>query len=119
LLFTLGSDLATPLHPAPAYAIPRIDETHVAWLEGCIDAYDEQLAPLQKLYPARRKPCRSTSACGAHRVPQGRTPHGRLASREDIGKYVVKFLNRCSDYLFTAARLANHVQGIEDVPWKP
>jgi cob(I)alamin adenosyltransferase len=42
-----------------------------------------------------------------------------LAEREDIGEHVVKFLNRCSDYLFTAARLANHLQGIADVPWKP
>jgi cob(I)alamin adenosyltransferase len=119
LLFTLGSDLATPLHPAPAYAIPRVDESHVAWLEGCIDAYDEQLAPLKNFI----LPGGSHAAAHLH---VARTVCRRaerltvsLAAREDIGNYVVKFLNRCSDYLFTAARLANHVQGIEDVPWKP
>lgn len=119
LLFTLGSDLATPLSPPPAYAIPRIDETHVEWLEHCIDSYDERLEPLKTfILPGG-------SAAAAH-LHVARTVCRRaerltvsLSEREDIGEHVVKFLNRCSDYLFTAARLANHLQGIADVPWKP
>ncbi|MFM8437049.1 MAG: cob(I)yrinic acid a,c-diamide adenosyltransferase [Candidatus Kapaibacterium sp.] len=119
LLFTLGSDLATPLVPPPSYAIPRIDEAHVAWLESCIDAYDERLEPLKSVI----LPGGSAAASHLHVARtvcrRGERLTVALAEREDIGPFVVKFLNRCSDYLFTAARLANHVQGIADVPWKP
>ena len=36
---------------------------------------------------------------------------------ENFGEYIVKFLNRLSDFLFTAARMANFLEGIEDVKW--
>jgi cob(I)alamin adenosyltransferase len=41
-----------------------------------------------------------------------------LAEHEDIGEFVVRYLNRLSDYLFTAARAANHAAGVSDVPWR-
>ena len=117
LLFSLGSDLATPLYPPPAFDIPRIKDSQVQWLERCIDAHDEQLSPLKNfilpggtqcaafLHSARTICRRAERSCVA------------LAEREDIGEVVVKFLNRCSDYLFSAARMANHLCGVVDVPW--
>lgn len=42
-----------------------------------------------------------------------------LARVEELGGFVVIYLNRLSDYLFTAARRANADLGVEDVPWRP
>jgi cob(I)alamin adenosyltransferase len=42
-----------------------------------------------------------------------------LAAYEDVGAHVVRYLNRLSDYLFTAARAANASLGVADVPWRP
>jgi cob(I)alamin adenosyltransferase len=42
------------------------------------------------------------------------------ASRETpIRTEILVYLNRLSDFLFVAARLANHVAGVGDVPWAP
>ena len=117
-LFTLGADLATPLDPAPDYEIPRITAEHVAVLERQIDAHDEILSELKNFI----LPGGSFEAAHLH---MARTVCRRaerlvvaLARVEDIGEHVVAYLNRLSDYLFTAARRANHDLGVSDVPWR-
>lgn len=118
LLFTLGADLATPIDPPPVYAIPRVEEQHITWLETMIDAYDTQLEPLKNfILPG--------GTVGAAHLHHARTVCRRaeriavsLAHSEDIGAYAVKFLNRLSDYLFTAARYANFSAGVQDVAWR-
>lgn len=117
-LFSLGADLATPLSPAPKYPIPRTEARHVEWLETLIDKYDEELDELKnfilpggtivaaQLHLARTV-CRRAERLAVH-----------LASNEDIGEFPVKFLNRLSDYLFTAARIANKRLQVSDVEWR-
>ena len=41
-----------------------------------------------------------------------------LAAGEPVPDAVVVYLNRLSDYLFTAARVANLIAGVKDVPWR-
>ncbi len=119
LLFTVGSDLATPLHPVPKYHIPRVEAGHIEMLEKLIDEYTADLPALKNFIlpggtPAAahlhvaRTVCRRAERIAVH-----------LASEEEIGETVVKFLNRLSDYFFTAARLANKIAGVEDVAWEP
>ena len=50
----------------------------------------------------------------------------RRAEREIVGlpdsptmQQAITYLNRLSDYLFVAARFANHKLGIPDVLWTP
>lgn len=117
-LFTLGADLATPLDPPPAYAIPRVTEDHVKVLERWIDGHDDVLEPLKVFILPGGQP-------GAAHLHHARTVCRRaercavaLSRREDVGPVVVHYLNRLSDYLFTAARAVNHEAGITDVPWR-
>lgn len=116
-LFTLGADLATPLDPPPVYEIPRIAEHHVQDLERWIDEHETCLQPLKTFI----LPGGSSAAAYAHLA---RTVCRRaercvvgLASHEDIGPTVVRYVNRLSDYLFVAARRINAEQGVSDVPW--
>lgn len=117
-LFNLGSDLATPLNPPPKFGIKRIEENDITKLEKYIDEFDEILPPLKNFI----LPGGSKAAAYLHNA---RTVCRRaerlaveLASVEEIGEYVVRYLNRLSDFLFTAARYANHTSGIKDVEWK-
>jgi cob(I)alamin adenosyltransferase len=117
-LFTAGADLATPLDPPPAYAIPRILPEHVLHLERRIDEFDAVLPSLSTfilpggtelaahLHLARTICRRAERRCSA------------LAEEEEIGSVIIQYLNRLSDYLFVAARMANHLAGVADVPWK-
>ncbi|MCX8050942.1 MAG: cob(I)yrinic acid a,c-diamide adenosyltransferase [Chlorobi bacterium] len=119
MLFSLGSDLATPLEPPPRYDVPRIERADIEWLEGWIDRWEEELPPLRQfILPTGSMPsallhhartiCRRAERCAV-----------ALAEREAIGEMVVPFLNRCSDFLFVAARLANLRSGEHDVVWSP
>ncbi|MBC8124705.1 MAG: cob(I)yrinic acid a,c-diamide adenosyltransferase [Candidatus Kapabacteria bacterium] len=118
-LFTLGADLATPLDPPPVYAIPRIGMEQIEELERWIDRFDGGLEPLKAFI----LPGGTVAAAHLH---VARTICRRaerlvvtLATHEEIGSFVVRYLNRLSDYLFMAARAVNASAGVEDVPWQP
>lgn len=114
LLFIAGSDFATPLEPMPKFEITRISANHFEWLESRIDEYDKILPPLKEfILPGGAK-----TAAFLH---QARTVCRRaerlavsLAREANLGEHLVIFFNRLSDYLFTAARLANLLDGIDD-----
>lgn len=116
-LFVAGSDLATPLLPAPKFHIPRISSEHVTELERRIDAFDEILTPLKNFV----LPGGTQLAAQLHvaRTVCRRAERAvvTLAREEEIGEHVLIYLNRLSDYFFTAARMANHLAGVPDVPW--
>ncbi len=118
LLFTVGADLATPIEPPPTYAIPRIELSHILWLEQYIDQYDTELEPLKNfILPGGTK-----AAAYLHFARTVCRRAERLAvflsEQEDIGILVIPFLNRLSDYLFTVARYVNLKNNVEDVQWK-
>ena len=117
LLFNLGSDIASPVSEKATIEIKRISENEILFLEQLIDEYTEKLAPLRNFI----LPGGSKSAAFLH---QARTVCRRaerlaveLSELEPIGEFSVIFLNRLSDYLFTAARYANMLSGIDDRIW--
>ncbi len=117
-LFSLGSDLATPLVPKPKFDFNRINEDNISWLEQKIDEADSVLPPLKNfILPGGTK-----AAAFLH---QARTVCRRaerlvvtLSGEEDLGNFVLIYLNRLSDYLFVAARLANFYGNESDIVWK-
>ncbi len=117
LLFNLGSDLASPYNPPPKFNVTRLDATSIIFLEKNIDKYDIELPPLRNfILPG------GTILSGY--LHQARTVCRRgerlaveLSKTEIIGNNPLIFLNRLSDYLFTAARYANFLEGIKDNEW--
>lgn len=118
LLFNLGSDLATPLTPKPKFTVPRISQENIEFLEMKIDEFDEKLPELKNFI----LPGGSRTAAFLHNARtvcrRAERLAVKLAYEEDLGEYAVIFLNRLSDLLFTAARMANYESGIEDIEWK-
>lgn len=116
-LFDLGADLATPEAEGGPPRL-RIAANQVGRLETEIDALNADLAPLTSFV----LPGGSAAAAALH---VARTVCRRaerrcvaLAARESVNPEALKYLNRLSDLLFVAARIAND-QGRADVLWTP
>lgn len=118
MLFSLGTDLASPLDPPPKFEVIRITEENYKYLEELIDIYEERLPKLKNFI----LPGGSKVAAFLH---NGRTVCRRaerlaveLAAAEPVNESAIIFLNRLSDYLFVAARLANYLEGVKDIEWR-
>ncbi len=119
-LFDLGADLATPPSEKPlGYEPLRIAPTQVVRLEQEIDALNARLSPLRSFV----LPGGSAAAAALHLARAiSRRAERRMvalaASGESVGEPALHFINRLSDFLFVAARIANH-DGAGDILWKP
>lgn len=118
LLFNLGSDLATPLNSETKFKPIRINADNIHWLENKIDDYTEQLPKLKSfILPGG---CKSAAFLNQARAVCRRAERlsVKLAENEDIGTNPLIFLNRLSDYLFTASRLANRLTSTPEIEWE-
>ncbi|NDV88745.1 cob(I)yrinic acid a,c-diamide adenosyltransferase [Aurantimonas aggregata] len=118
-LFDLGAELATPLTGEPlGYEPLKIIASQVERLEREIDAMNERLEPLKSfVLPAG-------SAAAAH-LHHARTVARRaerlmvaLGRVETVAPVALTYVNRLSDHLFVASRIAND-DGRADVLWVP
>lgn len=117
-LFDLGSDLATPEEPAPAFEIPRIVEAQVTRLETEIDEMNAYLNPLTSFVLPGGAPAAAHLHLARTICRRAERLAVELARREKVGEAALKYLNRLSDHLFVAARFAND-KGAKDVLWVP
>ncbi len=121
-LFDLGADLCRPLAADEAEAKHpplRVAPAQVERLERAIDALNERLQPLRSFV----LPGGTPAAVALHlaRVVCRRAERKIVALREvgeAVGAPALHYINRLSDYLFVAARIAND-DGRADVLWVP
>lgn len=128
-LFDLGADIATPDIVSGAadtvtanlgYEPLRIISKQVDRLEREIDALNAQLEPLRSFI----LPGGSPAAAHLHiaRTIARRAERSMVAlaaqDREIVSDPALHYINRLSDLLFVAARIANN-QGQDDILWVP
>lgn len=112
-LFDCGADLA---NITSTYTY-KVNEEMVRSLEGRIDLYTNEVPQLERFilpggsYVAAilhicRTVCRRAERMVVH-----------LKTQENINAYVLKFLNRLSDYFFALARVMNHRTGVKDIEY--
>lgn len=116
-LFVIGSDLATPLD-ADAKWLTRLTEEPVQRLEREIDQMDEVLTPLKNFILPTGTPAAATLQVA--RTICRRAERWTVTVNQDapINASVLHYLNRLSDWLFTAARYENHAAGQAETIWK-
>lgn len=112
-LFHIGAVLASPPGHSDAAAFPA---GFAAWLEAEIDAMTRTLKPLRRFILPGGSPagaqfhlCRTVCRRAERavvRLPRAERPDG-----------IVVYLNRLSDYLFTAARWVNARLRREETEW--
>ncbi|WP_299129855.1 cob(I)yrinic acid a,c-diamide adenosyltransferase [uncultured Amaricoccus sp.] len=120
-LFDLGADLCTPdiENDATAkYPRLRMVAAQVSRLEAEIDALNARLSPLRSFVlpggtalAAHLHLCRTVCRRAERLVVE-------LAGLETVNGETVRYLNRLSDWMFVAGRIAND-DGAADVLWVP
>lgn len=112
-LFEIGAHLASP----GTSRFPGVDESRITALEQSIDAMERELAPLTSFI----LPGGSAAAAQIHiaRTVCRRAERRVVALEDDTPatQSTIAYLNRLSDWLFVAARFANHRAGVADMPW--
>jgi cob(I)alamin adenosyltransferase len=118
-LFDLGADLATPESGDGRGVEPlRVTPGQVERLEKLIDLFNAALEPLRSfVLPGGSRPAANlhlarTVTRRAERLIV------RLAEKEPVNPFCIQYINRLSDFLFVAARIAND-NGGTDVLWTP
>lgn len=115
-LFALGAKLANPQHKKQKDKAD-FDESKITFLENQIDDMEAKLSPMKNfILPG------GTSASGVLHLArcvcrrcERKIVH--LNKTEAMDGLHIKYLNRLSDYLFVAARFANHLENTSDIEW--
>ncbi len=120
-LFDLGADLCRPdmdKDDQAEYPPLRMAQAQVDRLESEIDAMNKALSPLRSFIlpggsalAAHLHLCRTVSRRAERLAVE-------LAQTEPVNPAAIKYLNRLSDWMFVAARMAND-NGAADVLWVP
>ncbi len=117
-LFAVGAELATPPE-ASRSSLPAIEPAWVAELERQIDAWEALLQPLRHFILPGGTPL---AASLHHARAVARRAERRVVGlhrRAPVSPAVLAYLNRLADFLFVAARAANHAQGMSEPVWDP
>ncbi len=115
-LFYLGADLATPLDAPTSYVV-RMTAEPVAWLEEAIDRLSADLTPMRAFILPGGSPAAAQIHLARTICRRAERIVVALAEVEPIGDYVLPYLNRLSDFLFTLARWENHQAGVPEEKW--
>jgi cob(I)alamin adenosyltransferase len=111
ILFTIGSNLAlSNKEDAEKYKISQITEYDVGLLETQIDEMTEQL-PLLKNFIL---PGGNDAMCKIH-IARTVCRRAERSLVENTDLFIIKYINRLSDYLFTLARFVGHIDNIEEI----
>lgn len=117
-LLDVGSAVATPLPTSSERKIniSHFSDSHAEELETWIDEMDEGLPTLTTFI----LPSGGKAAAHLHvaRAVCRRTERSVFTLSDTVPASVSMYMNRLSDYLFTAARLASHSGGHEEVTYK-
>jgi cob(I)alamin adenosyltransferase len=120
-LFAIGAHLATPPPPPGRTppSLPPLPAARIATLESWIDEGEDAL-------PALRAFIMPGGSAGGAALHFARTVCRRAERRvlsfgaqADVDDVIIVYLNRLSDYLFTAARIANAEGGAAEREWLP
>jgi len=116
-LFVVGSDLADPDYPESKYNTPRVTEDMASTLEPIIDKFEAELSPITFfILPGGNTQASILHVCRSV-ARRAETAAVALSKSEKINPAIIVYLNRLSDLLFVAARLANKRLGVPDVAW--
>jgi cob(I)alamin adenosyltransferase len=118
-LFTIGAELASPHVTTATRTLPDIDPAWAARLEQAMDRWDAILPDLRAFILPGGTPGAAAlhlARCVCRRAERRVVA---LAAQVEVDAHALVYLNRLSDFLFVAARIANLRAGCVETTWDP
>jgi cob(I)alamin adenosyltransferase len=116
-LFSVGAQLADPGFKDQSRAKFKLSAERITALENEIDRFEMELPPLRHFIlsgggqaGAMLHVARTVCRRAERRVVS-------LSEKVEVNPDVIVYLNRLSDFLFVIARVINHRQGKQEIPW--
>ena len=116
-LFNLGSLLACDTD-SPKLKLPQITLKNIEAFETLIDQWSEELPLLKEFILPGGNLTASTLNIARTCCRKCERLTSKLAESESLDENILIYLNRLSDFLFTASRYANFINGTSEVTWK-
>lgn len=118
-LFDVGGNLATDPESTQVKLKLGVEKSDVELLEKAIDRMDAEVPPLQFfVLPGGSQ---AVSFCHIARTVCRRAERRilDLTDETEVEEWVLKYVNRLSDYLFILSRKIALDEGVEEVKWVP
>ena len=116
-LFNLGAELATPADEFRK-GMPRIEQKQVGDLETLVEELNKELGPLEEFILPGGGPVGAQLHLARTICRRAERFCVRLSKEGKIGEFVIPYLNRLGDALFTLARWSNTRAGAKETYWK-
>lgn len=116
-LFSIGGQLADPRADERTKEKLQLPPERVLALENSIDQFEAGLPPLRRFILAGGSPAGAMLHVARTVCRRAERRVVELAGSVSIHPRVIEYLNRLSDFLFVLARVVNHQQGQQEVPW--
>lgn len=117
-LFVVGTHLATDQTQTPLYDSAKLSDGEVGYIEKQIDALLAEMPekmgfvlPGGSVSASQSHVCRTVSRRAERCVI-------RLAENAPVGKEIIQYLNRLSDYFFVLAKKLNIIDGMSEKIWQ-
>ncbi|GAF04732.1 cob(I)yrinic acid a,c-diamide adenosyltransferase [Saccharicrinis fermentans] len=118
-LFVIGAYLATDSNVTDLRDKLDYDEAIIETLEKEMDRMESDLPPMKHFVLPGGHP--GVSYCHISRTVCRRAERRILAMAEEseVNPWVIKYINRLSDYLFVLSRYLSKHYGVNEIPWVP
>jgi len=116
-LFAIGAQLADPRAEERTSSKFQLSPSRTTALEEAIDRFETELPPLRQFILAGGGPAGAMLHVARTVCRRAERRVVGLSGRVHINAGVIVYLNRLSDFLFVLARLINHREGQEEIPW--
>ena len=119
MLFTVGATLATDEQASDLKSKLKGDEREIEALELEMDRMDNALPPLRHFVLPGGNP--AVAQCHIIRTICRRAERrvNQMATEVPVDPWLLKYLNRLSDYFFVISRHLAKYFNAEEIPWKP
>lgn len=118
-LFTIGAYLATDDSVSDLRDRINCDESQIELMEAEMDRMESLLPPLKNFVLPGGHP--AVSYCHVARTICRRAERRviSMAETNEINPWVIRYINRLSDYLFVLSRHLSKYFDVHEIPWQP